>query len=88
MPWGSRIPKYACTICKREVGKSNLKSKRVQFKDMSPGGTIARSRVIAWLCVIKQPDGSPSCLEKDVDWNRPLYATAPGMADTSIAVEV
>lgn len=84
----SRQLKYSCTLCKRIVGKNNLKSKRVQFKDMSPGGTLSRSRVVAWLCVTPQADGSASCLDKDIDWNRPLYATSPGMADTSIAVEV
>lgn len=83
-----RLPRYSCTVCKREVGKPNLKCKRVQFKDMSKGGNIAKSRVIAWLCIVPQADGSPSCLDNDKDWNRPLYATSPGMADTSIAVEV
>lgn len=80
-------PKYTCTNCHREVGKGNLKSKRIQFRNLETD-KMDRSRVIAWLCTVPQSDGSPSCLDKDTDWQRPLYATAPGMAGTSIAVGV
>lgn len=79
---------YKCSECGREVGKDNLRAKRVQFKDISANGRIHKSRMVAWLCTVPQPDGRLSCLDRDPDWQRPLYATAPGMADTSIAESV
>ena len=76
---------YKCSRCGREVGKDNLKVKQARFKEMGNGGAVVASRVSAWLCVIPQPDGSPSCLHSDEDWQRPLWATSPGMADTALA---
>lgn len=64
-------PEYKCSVCGREVGQLNLKVKRAQFKEMGRHGALVRSRVVAWLCVIPQDDGSPSCLEQDEDWRRP-----------------
>lgn len=75
---------YSCTKCGREVGKDNLKVKRVQFKEMGVHGRIEKSRVVAWLCIV--PNGkNPSCLDQDEAWaTRPL-ASSPGMADTKLA---
>jgi hypothetical protein len=81
----SRHIDYKCSRCNREVGKSNLKVKQARFKEMGNGGAVIASRVSAWLCIIPQDDGSLSCLHSDVDWQRPLYATSPGMADTNLA---
>lgn len=64
-----------CTRCGREVGKDNLKAKRVQFKPMDKKGAVERSRTVAYLCVVDQEDGSKGCLYQDEDWNRPMYST-------------
>lgn len=77
---------YKCTKCGRVVGRANLKTKRVQFQEMGKGAIIS-SRITAWLCIVPQEDGSPSCLETDPDYGLPLYAKAPGMAGTIIARE-
>jgi hypothetical protein len=76
--------KYTCSECGREVGKLNLKVKKFQFKEMGENGAVIKSRVASWLCVVPQEDGSPGCLHKDPDWNRPLHATSPGMRGTAI----
>lgn len=76
---------YACTVCGREVGRDNLRTKRVIFRDMGVHGQTVRSRLVAWLCIIPQEDGSPSCLHSDEQWNLPKWATTPGMADTRLA---
>lgn len=82
-----RHQKYECTGCGREVGKDKLRAKQVRFKLIGKGGADVRSRIVGWLCTIPQDDGSPSCLERDEDWTRPMYAASPGMADTDIARE-
>lgn len=75
---------YRCSSCGRTVGKFNLKVKRAQFREMGTSAPIVRSRVIAWLCVIPQEDGSASCLEKDPDWNQPLYKGSPGVKNNML----
>lgn len=70
--------KYLCSGCGRDVGRENLKVKRAVFKEMGKYGTTVRTRTVSWLCVIPQEDGTLSCLEKDEDWNRPMYSTSPG----------
>ena len=81
-------PKYTCTLCGREVGKDNLKVKRVVFREMGKGGSSVKTRTVAWLCIVPHDDGMPSCLEQDEDWKLPLYATSPGMRHTVLAKEV
>jgi hypothetical protein len=76
--------KYSCSVCGREVGRDNLKTKRVQFKEMGANGPIVQTRTIAWLCVTPKPDGR-SCLEDDSDWQRPRHRSAPGFANTKLA---
>lgn len=76
---------YSCTKCGRKVGRSNLKVKRVVFREMGVHGPVVQSRVVAWLCVVPQEDGSPSCLEQDQAWKQPPLTGSPGMADTKIA---
>lgn len=75
-----KTPSYTCTSCGREVGKFNLKTKRVEFREVGKGGAMIKSRTVGWLCIIPQEDGSPSCLDQDSDWHRPVFATSPGMA--------
>lgn len=79
---------YRCTSCGREVGKLNLKVKRAVFKEIGKGGPVVKTRTTAWLCVIPQYDGLPSCLDQDPDWNRPLYSAAPGMENTSLVIDM
>lgn len=86
-PKGGYTPDYVCSVCGRTVGKLNLKVKRATFKEIGKSGALVRTRTVSWLCTVPQEDGSPSCLEKDEDWNRPMYATAPGMAGTYLARE-
>lgn len=76
---------YACTKCGRLVGRSNLKVKRVVFREMGVHGVVVHSRVTDWLCVTPQEDGGPSCLEADPAWQQPKLKASPGMADTSMA---
>lgn len=80
----NRKIKYVCTKCKREVGRDNLKVKRVQFKEMGENGPIVQSRTVAWLCVVPQEDESPSCLEADAAWKRKALVASPGLADTKV----
>lgn len=75
-------PAYACTRCGKEVGRSNLAVKRVNFKEVGRDGLHLRTRAVAWLCM--GPDG---CMEKDPDWNLPSYISSPGNADTAPAKE-
>lgn len=77
--------KYECTSCGRNVGRDNLKVKRTQFKEMGSNGPIIQTRTVAWLCVIPQEDGSPSCLERDPAWGLPRHSSAPGLANTRLA---
>ncbi len=84
----NRNIKYKCSACDRDVGRANLKVKRVQFKEMGMDGPIVQSRTVAWLCVVPQQDGSSSCLEKDAAWKQPSRTAAPGNADTRLAEEV
>lgn len=79
------LPNYSCSLCNREVGKTNLYVKRATFKEVGKGGRLKRTRTVSWLCIIPQPDGSPSCLHKDPDWNKPAYLESPGMMDTEAA---
>lgn len=72
---------YKCTRCGREVGRDNLRAKRVQFREMGMHGRHERSRTTGWLCIIPADDGGPSCLELDPDWNREHKMAAPGNAD-------
>lgn len=81
----NRNIEYKCSECGRDVGRDNLKAKRVQFKEMGMAGPIIQSRTVAWLCVVPQQDGSPSCLELDPAWKQPSRAAAPGNADTRLA---
>lgn len=81
----NRNIRYACTKCKREVGRSNLKVKRVVFREMGVHGPVVQSRVTGWLCVVPQDNGDPSCLEQDPAWQQPALSHAPGMADTKLA---
>jgi len=80
----NRSIKYACTRCGRDVGRLNLKVRRVVFKEMGEKGPIIRSRTTDWLCIVPQPGGGPSCLEVDADWTRDPLRDAPGLADTKI----
>lgn len=66
------------------MGKLNLKVKRAQFKEMGKTGAVVATRTVAWLCVVPQEDGSPSCLALDEDYQRPLFATSPGMIGTRL----
>ena len=84
----ARNPEYKCSGCGREVGKLNLRSKLVEFKEIGKGGRTVRSRTIGWLCIVPQPDGGPSCLDADTHWNLPMYSTSPGMADTVLSEEI
>lgn len=81
----NRQIKYACTVCGREVGRENLKVKRVQYREMGVGGRIEKSRVVAWLCMTPKPSTGSSCLDDDTQYNQPGLAAAPGMADTHLA---
>lgn len=74
-----RTTKYACSVCRREVGRANLVAKVVQFKDMGEGGSTIRSRTVAWVCVVAQNGGGPSCRDLDPDWNRDALADSPGV---------
>ena len=73
---------YACSECGRNVGRGNLRAKIIQFRDIGSRGTVVRSSVVGWLCIIPAVDGSLSCLDKDPTWNSPKYSNAPGMKDT------
>lgn len=84
----ANIPDYICSSCGREVGKDNLKVKRAVFREVGKGGSVVKTRTVGWLCIISQPDGEPSCLDQDPDWNRPLYSTSPGMKGTILDQEV
>jgi hypothetical protein len=81
------LPTYSCTVCGREVGKFCLYDKRAVFKEVGKGGRSKRTRTVAWLCTVPQEDGSPSCLHKDPDWNKPAYLESPGMLDTKASQE-
>ena len=59
---------YSCSECGRNVGRGNLKVKRVQFKEMGFGGPVVRTSTIGWLCIVPAEDGGPSCLDLDLDW--------------------
>ena len=72
---------YECSGCGRDVGKDNLRVKRATFAEMGFKGKQFRSRVVAWLCIVPQPDGTPGCLELDEDYNRQSRREAPGLAD-------
>lgn len=76
-----RSIQYTCSSCGREVGRGNLKTKRVQFKEMGVGGQTVLTRTVAWLCIIPADDGGPSCLEADPDWSRKAFVDSPGMKD-------
>jgi ribosomal protein S14 len=82
----NRNIKYACTECGRNVGRDNLKVKRVVFREMGAHGPVVLSRVVGWLCIVPADDGGMSCLEKDAAWQQPKLSGAPGMADTKLAV--
>jgi hypothetical protein len=81
----NRSIEYACTRCGRDVGRLNLKVRRVVFKEMGVKGPVVRSRTTDWLCVVPADDGGPSCLEADADWQKPALSGSPGMADTKLA---
>lgn len=83
----NRTISYSCSICGRDVGRDNLRTKRVSFRDMGARGATVRSRVVAWLCIIPQPNGVPSCLDMDPDWLSPKFAASPGFVDTKMSKE-
>ena len=83
----AHTPEYKCTRCERELPKVDLVVKRVEFREIGKGGRTIKSRAVAWLCNVPQPDGGYSCVELDTDWNRPQYSTAPGMAGTVLEEE-
>lgn len=71
--------KYICSNCNRQVGRENLAVKRAVFKEMGSNGTTLKTRTTAWLCDVPSPDGGPSCLRSDPDFERPLYSESPGI---------
>ena len=70
---------YRCDGCGRQVGRNNLKVKRVQFLDIGVGGKVDKSRTLGWFCIVPQDNGDPSCVEADPDWNRQAILDAPGV---------
>jgi hypothetical protein len=83
---GRRPPDYyRCTCCGRVVGKDNLRSKRAVFKTLGAGGQQIKSTTTAWLCIVPQDDGSPSCLEKDPDFQAEPLKGTPGSRGTRLA---
>lgn len=73
---------YKCSCCGRVVGRENLRVKRVVFKTLGAQGQTLKSTTSAWLCVIPQSDGSPSCLSRDEDWQAPSMRGTPGARGT------
>lgn len=78
---------YSCTKCGRRVGKENLRVKRAVFKEVGKGAATIKTRTVAWLCIVPQDDGEPSCLHSDPDYGLPAYSAAPGMRDTVLTQE-
>lgn len=72
---------YKCNNCGREVGKPNLRVKRVQFCEMGTNGRVLKTRATQWLCAIVHPDGTRSCMDLDPDFNRVARYAAPGSQD-------
>jgi len=70
---------YVCDTCGRDVGKLNLRAKRVQFLTIGLNGKMIQSRITSWLCI--------SCMETDPDFTRPSRSASPGMRDTKLAKE-
>lgn len=76
----TRTPRtYKCTGCGRVMERDNLKVRRVQFKGMGEAGLVEKTRTTGWLCMIPQDDGSPSCLDKDEDWQSERLVNSPGV---------
>jgi hypothetical protein len=61
---------YKCSACDAELPRSELIVKRVQFRGMGKEGRIARSRVVAWLCL--------PCVLRDHQWSQEGFVEAPG----------
>lgn len=68
---------YKCDECHNEVGKANLRAKRVLFVELGRNGRVESSRTVSWLCL--------SCMAADPAYRQERFAAAPGMRDTSIA---
>lgn len=64
-------PSNTCSNCGRVANREQLTVKKVQFSEMGQGAATLRSRVVAWLC--------NSCLESDMDWNRPRLRAPKGL---------
>jgi hypothetical protein len=75
---------YKCTRCGREVGKENLRSRVVSFREIGRNGAQIMSRTTDWLCVVPFSESQPGCLYQDPDYKREALVTAPGLADTKI----
>lgn len=67
----NRTVEYRCTVCGREVGRENLVTKQVRFRFMGNKGADLRTRTVAWLCVLSDDHGGPSCRDLDEAWNAP-----------------
>ena len=73
----NRNIEYSCTACGKEFTKDTLFAKRVMFAILGRNKGVVRSRTVAWLC---EP-----CMNADPDYAREMYASSPGMKDTSLA---
>lgn len=76
----NRSIQYVCDRCQTDVGKLNLRAKRVQFVTIGLNGKMIQSRIVAWLCI--------ACMEADPDFQRPARSASPGMRDTRLAKDL
>lgn len=75
----NRDIQYCCDVCGDDVGRDNIYAKRVIFAQARRGGSVLKSRTVAWMCL--------PCLNKDPQFTSEKFVGAPGMRGTSIAAE-
>lgn len=61
---------YRCIECGQQTLRELLVAKKVVFSPIGAGTKIIKSRTVGWFC--------NECIEKDEDWQREKFTSAPG----------